>query len=80
MFRPLLGHHQVVLTSLKSTVHEAKLFYCDDEISFITRMSVNLFRVKVVRIGGSRFWVWDDGENRTVLFYHLHILPLPSLD
>jgi hypothetical protein len=51
-----LGHHQGVQTSLKSTVHEVKIIYCDDEISFILHMSVNLLGVKVVCLCGSRFW------------------------
>ena len=28
---------------------------------------VNLLGVKVVRMGGSRFWAWGGGEDRTVL-------------
>ena len=38
MFRPTLGHHPVVLTSLKNTVHEAEVVY-SDEISFILHIS-----------------------------------------
>ena len=59
-----------MLTSLKSTVHEVRLFYCDVEISFIIRMCVNQWRVQVVCIGGSRFWVWGGGEDRMVLLLY----------
>jgi hypothetical protein len=38
-FGLLLGHHQVVPTSLKNSVHEVKLFYCDDEISLHVQYS-----------------------------------------
>jgi hypothetical protein len=62
MFRPaFLGHHQVVQTSLKSIVHEFKIIYCDDEISFILQRLVNILGVKVVRLVGSRSWVWGGG-------------------
>jgi hypothetical protein len=39
------------------------LFYCEDEISVIYLSLVNLLGVKVVRIIGSRFWVWGVGED-----------------
>ena len=48
MFRPTLGHHQVVLTSLKNTVHEVEVVYSDDEISFILHISRYLLGLKVV--------------------------------
>jgi hypothetical protein len=52
MFRPtFLGHPQVVQTSLKSIVHEVKIIYCDDEISFILHMPCYLLGVKVSTFG-----------------------------
>ena len=47
MFRPTLGHHQVVLSSLK-TVHEVEGVYSDDEISFILHIYCYLLGLKVV--------------------------------
>jgi hypothetical protein len=57
-----LGHHQVVQTSLNSNVHEVKVIYCDDEIAFILQRLVNLLRVKLVRLGVCKSWLWGGGE------------------
>jgi hypothetical protein len=62
-FGPFLGHHQVVPTSLKSTVLRCLFIYCDDEISFVLHMPCLSVGNKVVLIIGSGFWVWGGGED-----------------
>jgi hypothetical protein len=70
-FGSFLGHHQVVPTSLKSTVKRCLFIYCDDEISFILHMSCLSVGSKGVCIIGSRFWVWGGGEDSDGVIIYL---------
>ena len=54
--QPSLGHLQVVLTSLKNTVHKVEGVYNDDEISFILHISCSSIGVE-----GSTFGVLGFG-------------------